>query len=180
MAGTEGEDGCVFRYEGHEDDQPLLWRDPLNDLVGALNEVGNEPLLSFLLPRTDFDPAPSLCQVCAPLTCLQLMVKRKKKLGPVLSQVMLESLSCAGVWVIVSRLPTWKTSPWTTRKTIVHDPSGHVVPARQVSVCRTCAAAASTYRELQDAIDQLRAASDPSHQTAGQDEALPVHGEPLV
>ncbi|EKX54853.1 hypothetical protein GUITHDRAFT_131848 [Guillardia theta CCMP2712] len=53
MAGMEGGEGCVFRYEGHEDDQPLLWRDPLNDLVGALNE---------------------------------LMVKRKKKLGPVLSQ----------------------------------------------------------------------------------------------
>ena len=48
MAGMEGGEGCVFRYEGHEDDQPLLWRDPLNDLVGALNEVSHGPHLALL------------------------------------------------------------------------------------------------------------------------------------
>jgi hypothetical protein len=29
----------LFLYRGHEDDRPLLWRQPLNELVGALNDV---------------------------------------------------------------------------------------------------------------------------------------------
>ncbi len=35
----EADATTMFVYRGHEDDRPLLWRHPLNELVGALNDV---------------------------------------------------------------------------------------------------------------------------------------------
>ena len=35
----EPDANTLFVYRGHEDDRPLLWRQPLNELVGALNDV---------------------------------------------------------------------------------------------------------------------------------------------
>ena len=28
-----------YKYEGKDDDRPLLWREPLNELQGAINEL---------------------------------------------------------------------------------------------------------------------------------------------
>ncbi len=38
-AGREPDNNTTFLYRGLEDDRPLLWRHPLNELVGALNDV---------------------------------------------------------------------------------------------------------------------------------------------
>ncbi len=42
-AAEEADVNTMFVYRGHEDDRPLLWRHPLNELVGALNDVRNAP-----------------------------------------------------------------------------------------------------------------------------------------
>jgi len=41
-AGGGGQTGVVsnqYKYEGKDDDRPLLWRDPLNELQGAINDL---------------------------------------------------------------------------------------------------------------------------------------------
>jgi hypothetical protein len=42
-AADEPDVNTMFVYRGHEDDRPLLWRHPLNELVGALNDVRTRP-----------------------------------------------------------------------------------------------------------------------------------------
>ncbi len=42
-AADEADVNTMFVYRGHEDDRPLLWRHPLNELVGALNDVRTPP-----------------------------------------------------------------------------------------------------------------------------------------
>ena len=39
VTAEESDVNTLFVYRGHEDDRPLLWRQPLNELVGALNDV---------------------------------------------------------------------------------------------------------------------------------------------
>eukprot|EP00961_Rhodomonas_salina_P229669 3103928-Rhodomonas_salina.4 len=37
--GDEVEEERMFVYKGHTDDRPLIWRQPLNDLVSTINEL---------------------------------------------------------------------------------------------------------------------------------------------
>jgi hypothetical protein len=38
--GADEKEETKFVYRGHTDDRPLIWRQPLNDLVSTINEVG--------------------------------------------------------------------------------------------------------------------------------------------
>lgn len=62
--GDEVEEERMFVYKGHTDDRPLIWRQPLNDLVSTINEVCCLLMLQCPLPSISLRTICHCSDVC--------------------------------------------------------------------------------------------------------------------